>query len=61
MVKYINTGCWIDAKEAKGEDCTSSFAVVTRNSDNTYDTSLCRFDIEADGSPKVTLIDSDKL
>jgi len=60
-VIYINTGCWIDAKKAKGEVCTSTFAVVTRKSDNTYDASLRRFDLETDGTPRITVLDSDEL
>ncbi len=53
---YINTGCWIDG-EIDGKENTATFCRIKVNKNKEYETSLCRFNIDASGMKNVETID----
>lgn len=57
-VIYINTGCWLDAKECHAES-NRCFAVITIK-DDVCKAALKQFDLE-DGQPKVTTKKKDEI
>lgn len=61
---YLNTGCWVDTDVAVGKENTSTFGKITHkksDTENTYEVSICRFDIDSYGTPVVTTLKKESL